>query len=211
MAAIIGDVLATTLDLVGEGDYIGGLLRAAGGHRAFDVAVEGSNRRLALFGGVAAVAAGGITAGIVTAVNAAGRMERIETGFRTVLGSAEAARAKIEELQKFAVVTPFNFEDLARGSQALLGVGTDANQIIPIMRALGNAVAATGGSTDEFNRAVYAVKQIISGGRLMGPELRQLSEAGLPLTEVMAELGVTFANVGERGSARRGSSKSSRR
>lgn len=196
---MIGDVLATTLSLAGEGDYIGGLARAAGGHAVFDRAIEGSNRRLALFGAASGAVAVGLGAGIVKAVGAAGRMEQIEIGFKGVLGSAEAARLKIEELQEFAARTPFNFTDLARGSQLLLGTGTSADQLIPILGALGNGMSAAGRGTEDFNGALLQISQIINSGKLQGDEMRILAERGLPVKEIMDELGTSMGQVGKAG------------
>ena len=201
MAAILGgaDVLGTVLELSGEADYIGGLLRAAGGHRAFDAAVEGSARRLSLFGAASGLVAGGLAAGLVKAVGAAARMEQVEIGFKGVLGSAEAARAKIEELQEFAAQTNFSFADAARGTQLLMGMGASAGETIPIMRALGNAMAASGKGADDFNGALLQVAQVISSGKLQGDEMRILAERGVPVKEILDELGTSMGNVGKAG------------
>lgn len=158
-----------------------------------------------LFGGstekaqILGTAVAGLTAGLAGFTNEAGKIEQVEVGFTTMLGSAEAARAKIAELQTFAARTPFSFEQVAKSAQTLLGMGASADSVIPIMQALGNAVSASGKGTEEFGRATLAVSQIISKGRLQGDELLQLAEAGVPLNEVLKELGVSYGEVGKQG------------
>lgn len=199
MASVVSDVLQTRMELLGLGPFVRGMADAAEALGLVDLATDKATRRQLAFGIASGAAAAGIAAGMVRTVTAAGRMEQVEIAFSTLLGSAEAARAKIAELQQFAAKTPFSFEEVVKGSQRLLGVGASADQLIPILGALGNAIAATGGSSEEFSRALYAVGQVISNQTLQGDELRQLADAGLPLNDLLKELGTSMGQVGKAG------------
>lgn len=179
MAATV-DFAETRLALTGLSGY------SAGWGNVGDILDFVHNRA-----GRTALALGVLTGSLTGAALSAGRMEQTRIGFTTLLGGAEAARAKIEELQDFAARTPFAFEDVAKGSQMLLGAGTDVGKLIPVQQALGNIISANGRSSEDFGEALRQISQIISSGKLQGDELRILSERGLPRAELIRELGKT--------------------
>lgn len=195
MPVVLTDIYESRLVLTDVEKYVSGMRRSAG-------AVGDLEHRLDKLNSISlatGAAAGAIGIGLGRAVSSAAKMQQTEIGFKTMLGGAEAARAKIAELQDFAAKTPFSFSEVAGGAQTLLGMGAAADQVIPIMRALGNAVSASGKGQAEFGRATLAVSQIISKGRLQGDELLQLAEAGVPLQEMLKELGVSYGDVGKAG------------
>jgi tape measure domain-containing protein len=134
--------------------------------------------------------------GIGVLINKAAGMEQIQIAFEGLLGSAGAARVELDKLRDFANHSPFNFEQVAQGSQMLLAAGASADQLIPILTALGNANARSGRGQEAYNRSLLATSQILSKGRLQGEELLQLQEAGVPLNAVLKELGVSYQDVG---------------
>jgi len=102
--------------------------------------------------------------------------ETTEVAFAGLLGSTEAAQAKLEELQNFAKVTPFDFPSMADASKKLLAFGFDAESIIPTMQTLGDAAAALGVRPRDTELVVRALGQIISKGRVQLEELIQIAE-----------------------------------
>jgi tape measure domain-containing protein len=139
-------------------------------------------------------------------LEAGGNMQRIEAGFTAMLGSPEAAKAKIKEIQDFAARSPFDFTQSAKAGQKLLAMGMDAKDLIPTMNAVGNAVAAAGGGSEEFVGVLTAIGQIKTKGKLSQEELNQMSERGVDVKTVMAalqrELGLTaeqMQNIGAAG------------
>ena len=197
--AMVEDILQTRLDLVGLGAWTSGFGRAAEAVGLVDAAVTASQRKLLSYGIAAGTAALAIAAGLAKTVAAAGQIQQLEIAFTTLLGSAEAARAKIAELQEFDKLTPFNLEATMHGAQQLVAAGASADRVIPIMQALGNAMAASGRGSESFGRAMYAVSQILTAGKLMGSEVRQLTEAGVPVREWMAEMGVGAGQIAAGG------------
>jgi tape measure domain-containing protein len=199
MPAVTVDRIVSAIEWTGAGQYIGTARSLAGALGLVDAAADKTSRSQLQLGLGAAAGAAGLIAGIGKTVAAAGKLEQVRIGFESALGSAGAAQAKLKELQEFDARSPFNFEETARAAQTLLGLGASAEQVIPIMSALGNAVSASGRGTAEFGRAALAVGQIISKGKLQGDELLQLAEAGVPLTDMLKELGVSYGEVGKKG------------
>jgi tape measure domain-containing protein len=122
-----------------------------------------------------------------------GTIEQARIGFKTLLGSAEAADVHIKELQQFSVTTPYQFDDLAQASRSLLAMGTAAKDVLPILTAVGNAASAAGGDFQEkFVGASQAFAKIQALGRLTSKEFLQLARNGIPVMRVLStELGKT--------------------
>jgi tape measure domain-containing protein len=133
--------------------------------------------------------------GLSSAVGAAGnaligfnsRMEQAQVGFTTMLGSGEKAQAFLGELQKFAVATPFEFPDLVVASQRLLAMGISAQDVIPTLTAVGDAVAAMGGGKEKIDQVTTALGQMAAKGRVQADEMLQLTEAGIPAWDMLAK------------------------
>ena len=92
--------------------------------------------------------AGGIGAGMLMAagglLKAAGAAEQAQIAFTTLLKSPEKAKAHLKELADFAATTPFEFTGLRTLSTQLLAFGFNAQQVIPMLRTLGDAGSALG-------------------------------------------------------------------
>lgn len=115
------------------------------------------------------------------------KLEATRIAFTTMLGSAQAASAHLEELQQFALTTPFEFSDLVDASQRMQALGFNAQQVVPILTDVGNAVAAAGGGSERLDRVVLALSQIQSKGKVATQELNQLAESGIPAFKILTE------------------------
>lgn len=128
------------------------------------------------------------------------RTQDAMTAFTQMLGSAEAAEVFIEKIDKFASETNFETQPLTDMSQKMLAVGFAADQVIPTLTGIGNAVAGLGGSAEKLDRVSTAIAQIKSKGRVQGEELLQMMEAGIPAADILQEkLGLTAEQVGNIG------------
>lgn len=124
----------------------------------------------------------------------AGEMEQTQIAFETMLGSAEKAQRLIAEITEFAKTTPFNLSGLVDTSKKLLAFGFAANDIIPVLTTLGNITAGIG--TEKMPQLLLAFGQVRAATRLTGSELRQFTEAGVPLLGELAKgMGITEAAV----------------
>ncbi len=118
-----------------------------------------------------------------SAVDAAAQMEQQAVAFNTLTGSAERGKKTLEDLIGFASSTPFEIPQILEQSKRLLAMGTSAEDLIPTFRALGDVAAGVG--MEKLPQLVLAFGQIQATGRLMGTELRQLTEAGFNLADAM--------------------------
>lgn len=147
-----------------------------------------------------------IGAGVATAIGAAGaigistasQMEQANIGFTTMLGSAEKARSFLGDLQKFAAATPFEFPELQTAASSLISVGIKADDVIPIMRTLGDVTAGMGTGSEGIQRATVALQQMTAAGRIQAEDLNQLRDAGIPVYDLLAKaLGKSKAEVAD--------------
>jgi tape measure domain-containing protein len=116
------------------------------------------------------------------------QLERAQISFETLTGSADEAKKHIAALQSFAEKTPFQFTDLVASSQELQAFGYHAQEIIPLMTSIGNAISATGDiSKDKLDRVVLAFGEMRSNGRLNARQMLQLTEAGIPAWDLLAK------------------------
>lgn len=136
--------------------------------------------------GIAAFGAAALGAGVAS-VKMAGDMEQTQIAFATLLGSADAARSFLDDLQQFAARTPFEFPGLAEASKRLLAFGFSAQSIIPMMTAIGDAAAGLGLGAEGIDRMTVALGQMRAKGKASAEEMMQLAEAGVPAWEYLAK------------------------
>lgn len=138
----------------------------------------------------------GAAQGVSTAFQTYAFNERAAIGLETLTGSAEAAKKKLAELKEFSKTTPFNLKDLAQYTRQMIGVKENIDGTIPSLRAWGDASAAMGLSADQFQRVMLARNQIMAKGQVYMEELRQIQEAGIPITQLFADaLNLTTGQV----------------
>jgi tape measure domain-containing protein len=136
--------------------------------------------------GAGMAAIGGITALVTKSlVEQAGAYEQNTIAFETMLGSVEKAKTLLNDIKEFAKATPFNLEELVEGSKKLLAYNVSAEQIIPTLDSLGNIAAGVG--KDKLPQLILAFGQVKAATHLTGAELRQFSEAGVPLLQALVD------------------------
>lgn len=113
--------------------------------------------------------------------------EQAQIAFTTMLGSGQKARKFLDDLAAFAAKTPFEFQGLVESSQKLLAMGFAAEDVIPTMTAIGDAVAALGGDAGTLDRVTVALGQIKAKGKASAEEMLQLTEAGIPAWQMLAD------------------------
>ncbi|GEA17494.1 tape measure protein [Moorella sp. E306M] len=135
--------------------------------------------------GVGVGGAAAITGLIKAPLELAGNMEQARIGFTTMLGSAEKATAFVKDLQLFAAKTPFEFPQLQESSRLLLAFGFAAEDVLPMMTAIGNAAAGLGVGAEGIDRAVRALGQMRAKGKVSAEEIMQLTEIGIPAYDIL--------------------------
>lgn len=121
------------------------------------------------------------------------KMEQYITSFTTMLGSAEKAKALMDDINEMAAKTPFETTDLTKAAQMLMNYGVAEDEVINKMTQLGDL---SGGVAEKLDRISLAYGQMLAKGKVTGEELRQMTEAGVTLLQPLAdELGVTTAEL----------------
>ena len=169
--------------------------------------VSSSLTEFATKAGLAAIAVtalqSALSAGKSAFVDYNAELEQTRVAFTSMLGSADQANTMIANLQKFASETPFEMPGVRDAAQQLLAFGYDANEIIPTLTALGNAASGLGRGQDGFNHLAFVFGQIRTTGQLMGQDVMQLAQLGVPVKDILAKnLGLTkeeLARIGELG------------
>lgn len=171
--------------------------RASSTLKGFGNNVGGLGSKVASVAKGAAVALGVATAAAVTfGVKSASELQQARIAFETMLGSADEARKMMKRLSDFAVKTPFALPEVVDGAKSLLAYGIAADKILPTFKALGNIAAGVG--KDKLPQLTLAFGQVRAAGKLTGMELRQFTEAGVPLLEILGkQAGKTAGQIKE--------------
>lgn len=159
-----------------------------GNSRGFSKAMDDAQGTLNTFQAAATGALLGMAAaGASASIKLAADMEQVAISMETLLGSADAAKAKMEEMRAFALATPFEFADVAEAGKRMLALGFSAEQIIPTLQAVGDAVSSLGGGKEKMDRIVLALGQINAKGKVKAQEMNQLAEAGIGAWQMLAD------------------------
>jgi len=120
--------------------------------------------------------------------------EQSRVAFETMLGSADKAKKMLKEVSDFAAKTPFELPEVVTGAKQLLAYNIEADKIIPTFKALGNIAAGVG--KDKLPQLILAFGQVKAATKLTGQELRQFTEAGVPLLSTLAtQMGKTEEEI----------------
>lgn len=122
----------------------------------------------------------------IAAIKVAATIEQLDLSFEVMLGSAEKGTKLMKDLFEFAAKTPFQIRDIGPTAKRLLAVGIASKDVIETLRVLGNAAAGLGVPLQQLVRAYGDVQ---AKTKLTGEELRQFTNAGVPL---LAELAKAF-------------------
>lgn len=174
------------------GKSLGGSIGKALDLSAIGAGLSDAGQKLADVGGKLTA---GITVPLVGATAAAGTFalrtasaaETTEISFTTMLGSEEAALSMMEELADFAAHTPFELSGLQTATRQLLAYGFTADDVIPMLTAVGDATAALGTGQAGIESVTRALGQMQTRGKVSAEEMLQLTEAGIPAWEYLAE------------------------
>lgn len=152
---------------------------------------------------IKALAGLGITKTLSTAAGRAytlaGNLQQADVAFTTMLGGAEASRKMLQDLSDFAANTPFELTGVRQTAKQLLAYGIEAEKIIPTLKSLWDVSA---GLSVPIEQVAYAYGQVKSAGKLMGQDLKQFINAGVPIIQELAKnLGVSESAIKDMVSA----------
>lgn len=147
-------------------------------------AVKNAEGASTTFAKALGVAGGGIVALGGMALKAAADAEQTKISFTTMLGSAEKAQKFMKYLASFAAKTPFDLKGLETSSKQLLAYGSTQDNVLKQLKVLGDISAGVG--QDKLPQLILAFGQTQAATKLTGNELRQFTEAGVPIIDALA-------------------------
>ncbi|WOO43168.1 hypothetical protein [Rubellicoccus peritrichatus] len=115
-------------------------------------------------------------------------MEQLQISFGTLLGNADKAKDRIQDLVNFSASTPFQIRDIAGASRLLQALTGDALASGEGLRLVGDAAAAVGAP---FQAAAMWIGRLYAGlktGTPVGEATMRLTELGLVTGESKREL-----------------------
>lgn len=118
-------------------------------------------------------------------VNVRGEFQKTEIAFSTMLGSADKAKVLMADMVDLAAKTPFSLKDVSVGAKQLLAFQVPAKDLLDTLTRIGNISA---GVSVPIDRIILAYGQVKAAGRLMGTEMRQFTEAGIPMYAELAKV-----------------------
>lgn len=136
-------------------------------------------------GASAAIGTIGGAGSLAGLVSLAANLERTETQFGTLLGSAEKAKQMVADLSAFSASTPFQMDGLTQTAKTLLAFGVTQEQVIPTMKALGDVAAASGADLNDLGNIYGKVR---ARGVLMTESLDQFNERAIPVGAELAKM-----------------------
>jgi tape measure domain-containing protein len=126
-------------------------------------------------------------------IGASASFEQTEVAFKTLLGSAEEAKAVLTDLNEFAANTPFQFPELAGATRQLAAFGIESSNLVPTLQRIGDVSAGISQPIGEI-ATIYGKARV--QGRLFMEDINQLTGRGIPIIGELAEqFGVTESEV----------------
>ncbi len=138
---------------------------------------------------VQAIAAAGIGARLLGAgremVSLAAQYESTSVSFEVMLGSADRARQVLQSLTEFSNVTPYEPTEVMAAGRSLLAFGFQQQELIGIMRTVGDVASGVGMN---FNELAQIVGKNKTQGKVQTEDLMQFAGRGIPIYEELAKV-----------------------
>lgn len=113
-----------------------------------------------------------------------GEFEVQHIALQSILGDIQQANSMFEQMKELAVVSPFNFRQLAQYSKQVAAFGVPYEEMYDTTKRLADMSAGLG---VDMGRLILAYGQVRSAAVLRGQELRQFTEAGIPMVRALAD------------------------
>lgn len=125
-------------------------------------------------------------------VRVTGEFELQKTTLAAMLGDLSQAEQIMGKIKQLSVKSPFQFKELASYAKQLSAFSVPAEELFDTTKMLADVSAGLG---VDMSRLVLAFGQVKAAAFLRGQEVRQFTEAGIP---ILAELAKQFEQVEKR-------------
>lgn len=113
-----------------------------------------------------------------------GELEFQRIALGRLIQDMEYGNALFEKIKESAVKSPFRIKDLVTYTKQLAAYRIEEENLFSVTQRLADISAGLG---VDMNRLILAYGQVRAASVLRGQELRQFTEAGIPLVELLAE------------------------
>lgn len=117
-------------------------------------------------------------------VDIGGELENQKIAMASILQDEGKATTIFNQIKKLAVASPFGVMDLSQYAKQLSAYSIPYNELYDTMKRLADISAGVG---VDMGRIILAFGQIKAAKFLKGTELRQLTEANIPMVDKLAE------------------------
>lgn len=117
-------------------------------------------------------------------VDIGGELENQKIAMASILQDEGKATTIFNQIKKLAVASPFGVKDLNQYAKQLSAYSIPYNELYDTMKRLADISAGVG---VDMGRIILAYGQIKAAKFLKGTELRQLTEANIPMVDKLAE------------------------
>lgn len=121
-----------------------------------------------------------------------GEFQKQQIALQAMIGDVDKANSIFERTKDMAVMSPFTFSELASYTKQMAAYGIEYEELYDTTKRLADISAGVG---VDMGRLILAFGQVRSAAVLRGQELRQFTEAGIPMVNELAE---AFSNLEKR-------------
>ena len=140
----------------------------------------------------------GVTRFLGSIIRVTGEFEMQRMALRNIVQDVQGADALFSKLQKLALQSPYTFSEVTSYAKQLSAFSVPLDELYDTTKMLADVSAGLG---VDMNRMILAYGQVRSASFLRGQEVRQFTEAGVPLLQELAnqftELEGRVVSVGE--------------
>ena len=138
--------------------------------------------------GMVTGAIGSAFSSIKTIIGSAFKFETQTTQFKTLIGNIDEAKAHMADLKALGDTPPFNLDQFAAASRALMVMTDGVLGYKKSLEMIGDAAAATGQPIEQMSHAVGRLFAVIRDGQPISRATMQLRNMGVITPEVAAKL-----------------------
>lgn len=113
-----------------------------------------------------------------------GEFEKQRRALTAIIKDATIAERIFGQVKDLSVKSPFEFKDLISYTKQLSAYQIQSDELYDTMKRLADASSGLG---VDMNRLILAYGQVNAASVLRGQELRQFTEAGIPLVQMLAD------------------------
>lgn len=113
-----------------------------------------------------------------------GRFEQQLVALKSMLQSGIKGNTIFNQIKEFSVKSPFQFSELVSFTKQLTAFQVPYNELFDTTKRLADLSAGLG---VDMSRIILAYGQVRSASYLRGQELRQFTEAGVPILQLLAD------------------------